>query len=292
MVVVTHNNRTQIRNCVQALLDVEGVQVLVVDNASADGTPAETATLPVTAINLPTNDGFARGCNVGWRSGRSPFVLLLNPDARIDIDSLTRLVGVLERFPKVGAVGPRIVDSEGRLAFSQRSFPRLRSTYAQALLLHRVFPRASWTDELVRDAAAYERVGSPDWVSGACVLARRNLLETLAGLDEGFFLYCEDTDLCRRIRNAGYEIRYEPTATCRHEGGASSPRSSLLPVLAKSRIRYARKHHRRPVAALERIGVGLGAAVHVVVSRGGLGVRAGHARSLREALSPPAWSDR
>jgi N-acetylglucosaminyl-diphospho-decaprenol L-rhamnosyltransferase len=248
--------------------------------------------LPVTAIDLKTNDGFSTGCNTGWRRGHSRLVLLLNPDARIDIDSLARMVRVLEQSPRVGAVGPTIIDSEGNLAFSQRSFPRLRSTFGQALFLNRLFPRARWADELVRDPEAYEKAGSPDWVSGACLLVRRTLLEALGGLDEGFFLYCEDADLCRRIRTSGYEIRFEPTATCRHEGGASSPRSSLLPVLAKSRIRYARKHHRRPAAMLERIGIGLGAAVHVVVSRGGLSVRAGHARSLREALVPLAWTNR
>lgn len=292
VVVVTYNSRTRIRECVRPFGDAEGVRVIVVDNASTDGTPGETATLPVTAVEMETNRGFASGCNTGWRRGHSPLVLILNPDARIDIDSLETMVRVLEQDPRVGAVGPTILDSEGHLAFSQRSFPCLRSTFGQALFLHRVFPHARWADELVRDPEAYEKAGSPDWVSGACLLVRRALLEALGGLDEGFFLYCEDTDLCRRIRSSGYEIRFEPSATCRHEGGASSPRSSLLPVLAKSRIRYARKHHRWPAAMLERVGIGLGAAVHVIVSRGGLSVRAGHARSLREALVPLAWSNR
>jgi GT2 family glycosyltransferase len=292
VVVVTHNSRTCIRDCVSPFVDADGVRVIVVDNASIDGTPSETSTLPVSAIDLETNVGFSSGCNTGWRSGHSPLVLLLNPDARIDVDSLERMARVLEQSPRVGAVGPTIVDSEGHLTFSQRSFPRVRSTFGQALFLHRVFPRARWADEVIRDPEAYVTAGSPDWVSGACLLVRRTLLEALGGLDEGFFLYCEDTDLCRRIRTSGYDIRFEPSATCRHAGGASSPRSSLLPVLAKSRIRYARKHYRWPAAILERVGIGLGAAVHVVVSRGGLSVRAGHARSLREALVPLAWSNR
>src|SRR6266511_3110398 len=135
-----------------------------------------------------------------------------------------------------GGVAPRIVHTDGTLDYSQRRFPRLRSTYAQALFLHRLFPRATWTDEVIREDEAYARRGSPDWVSGACMLMRRSVLEELNGLDEGFFMYCEDIDLCRRLRRAGYDLVFEPDARVLHEGGASAPRTSLLPVLASSRL--------------------------------------------------------
>jgi GT2 family glycosyltransferase len=180
------------------------------------------------------------------------------------------------------------VAEDGSLEYSQRRFPRLRSTYAQALFLHRVFPRADWVDELECDEDAYRWPGSPPWVSGACVLLRRSALETVGGLDDGFFMYCEDIDLCRRLRDAGYDIRFVPDAVVKHEGGASAPRASLLPVLAASRLRYAQKHRGWPGATLERLGVALGALTHAVVSRGGRTVRAGHVRALRRALSPLA----
>jgi hypothetical protein len=111
-------------------------------------------------------------------------------------------------------------------------------------------------------------------------MVRRDLLEALGGFDEGFFMYCEDKDLCRRIRAAGYDVRFEPEAVARHEGGASAPRASLLPVLAESRVRYARKHSGRVTAAAERAGVGLGALTHMVVSKGGRAARSGHASAL------------
>jgi GT2 family glycosyltransferase len=184
----------------------------------------------------------------------------------------------------VGAVAPLIRDDDGSIEWSQRRFPRLRSTYAQALFLHRVFPEATWTDELVRDEAAYRVRTSPDWVSGACLLVRRRALEDLGGLDDGFFMYCEDIDVCRRLRDAGYSIVFEPAAEMVHEGGASSPPGRLLPVLAASRIRYAQKHRSRAAALVERAGVGLGALTHAALGRGGRAVRAGYARALRRAL--------
>jgi N-acetylglucosaminyl-diphospho-decaprenol L-rhamnosyltransferase len=280
VVVVSYNSRDHLRAAVQNLSVLDDIHVIVVDNASADGSLDAVAGLPVEVIALSDNGGFARGSNVGWRAGAAPYVLLLNPDGRIDEASLRHLVTVLETHPRSGAVAPRIVHPDGSLAYSLRRFPRVRTTFAQALFLHRLFPRASWTDELVRDVDAYGRPATAEWVSGACVLVRRTLLEELDGLDEGFFLYSEDIDLCRRIWDADSEVRYEPGAVCVHVEGASTPRGGLLPVLARSRIRYARKHLSRWQAFATRLGVGLGSLTHLMVSRGGLAVRAGHARAL------------
>jgi GT2 family glycosyltransferase len=285
VVVVAYNSRNELRGCVEPLVEESDLNVVVVDNASSDASLETVADLPVTAIQLAENGGFAFGCNTGWRAGKSPYVLLLNPDARLDSASLRRLAWVLDEEPTVGAVGPKIVDDKNRLEYSQRRFPRLRSTYAQALFVHRLLPGASWTDEVVRDEDAYERPSSPDWISGACLLVRRSLLERLRGLDERFFMYCEDIDLCRRIRDAGFDVRYESTAVVVHQGGASAPRGALLPVLAASRIRYTHKHDAPPIAFFQRLGIGLNALSHMVMSRREGGVRKGHARSLRLALS-------
>jgi GT2 family glycosyltransferase len=182
-------------------------------------------------------------------------------------------------------VAPKILSSDGSLEFSQRRFPAIRSTFSQALFLHRLFRRATWTDEVVRDPRAYEVAGSPDWVSGACLLVRRNVLESIDGWDESFFLYSEDTDLCRRVRGAGFDVRYEPAATAVHLGGRSSPRASLLPLLADSRIRYAEKHANGATAMLQRIGVALSSLSHLLLARR-RSIRAGHARALTAALRP------
>jgi GT2 family glycosyltransferase len=286
-VLVSYNSREYLRLCVAPLTTFEGVHVLLTDNASTDDSVTSVADLPVSVVVLGENKGFGAGCNAGWRRGDSPLVLFLNPDATIDEESLRNLAGVLKTQPNVGLVAPRILEPDGSLAFSQRRFPRLRSTYARALFLHRIFKGAAWTDELVRDRAAYERPSSPDWVSGACMLVRRSVLEEVGGFDERFFLYCEDKDLCRRIRAAGHEVRYEPSATARHQGGASAPRAGLLPVLARSRVAYARKHWGPVAASLETLGVALNALTHAAVARGGAGRRAGHWNALRAAFGRP-----
>ena len=242
--------------------------------------------LPVETIALTENGGFAHGCNVGAAAGDAPYVLFLNPDAYIEPVAVQALADAIESDDRIGAVAPRIVEPDGSLDYSLRRFPKLRSTYAQALFLHRLFPKADWVDEVIREQSAYERPGTVEWVSGACVLVRRTVLEQLGGLDEGFFHYSEDTDLCARIWKAGYEIRYVPGALAEHEGGTAAPRHGLLPILAASRIRYANIHDSRAVALLGRAGVALSSATHAVVSKGGWPPRRGHLRSLAVALTP------
>jgi N-acetylglucosaminyl-diphospho-decaprenol L-rhamnosyltransferase len=291
VVVVSYNSEAHLRARVEPLSSAPGLNVIVVDSASRDGTLASIQDLPVITVALEDNRGFAHACNIGWRRGEAPFVLFLNPDATIHVDDIGRLVVALEK-PHVGAAAPRIVGPTGTLEYSLRRFPRLRTTYAQALFLHRFFPRASWSDELIRAKEAYEQPSSPEWVSGACVLVRRRALEEIGGFDEGFFLYCEDIDLCKRLRGTGLDIRFVPEATAVHEGGASAPRASLLPVLAASRARYAQLHQPRPVALLERLGIALGAVTHAVASRGGLAARTGHLRAVRAAVSPSTKAPR
>ncbi|MBA2642144.1 MAG: glycosyltransferase family 2 protein [Actinobacteria bacterium] len=286
VVVVSYNSRNHLRDSVSHLTKLEGVSVIVVDNASIDGSLETIADLTVAVIRRSDNAGFAAGCNQGWRAGRAPHVLFLNPDASIDERSLGRLVASLDADPSLGAVAPRIEHPDGSIAWSQRRFPRLRSTFAQAFFLHRLFPTMQWSDELIRDPASYERVGSPEWVSGACLLVRRSALEEVGGWDEGFFLYCEDIDLCLRLRRAGHGIAFEPRARVVHSEGASAPRAATLPLLAASRVRYATKHRSRFYAALERVGIALGSLTHVAISRGGIADRAAHARALIVALSP------
>ena len=134
-------------------------------------------------------------------------------------------------------------------------------------------------DECLAVAADYERRGQVEWISGSCMLVRRALLEQIGGLDEGFFLYYEDTDLCRQAWNAGFTVEYDANATCVHVGGASAPRAALLPVAAHSAIRYARKHNRRR-ALLFRIGLALEEVLRTLVSGSGMPGRIGHARAL------------
>ena len=116
-------------------------------------------------------------------------------------------------------------------------------------------------------------------------MLRRDALEEIGGLDDGFFLYREDADLCRRLTEAGHIVRFEPRARCVHIGGASRPRESLYAVLATSRIRYARKHGGRRGEALERAAVVVRGLTHAALGAGGRPARAGHVRAIRAGFS-------
>jgi N-acetylglucosaminyl-diphospho-decaprenol L-rhamnosyltransferase len=286
-VIVSYNSRATLRGCVEPLSRMDDIDVVVVDNASPDNPLDTIADLPATAVRAPRNGGFSYGCNLGAEQGSAPYVLFLNPDARIDAASLAALRGVLETDPLVGVAGPRIVDADGTLLRSQRRFPRPASTFGQALFLHRLFPTAAFADELVRDEEAYTRPAAVDWLSGACLLVRRAALAEIGGMDEGFFLYCEDTDLSRRMLDAGYSTRFEPSAEARHEEGSSAPRSALLAIHARSRVRYARRHFTPVAAALDTVAVALHAATHAVANIGRRPEARGHALALRAVFSGP-----
>ena len=278
VIVVSYNSGDRLRAGIEPLSREPAIHVVVVDNASEDDSVAAVSDLPLTIVALKENLGFGGGCNAGWRSASAPYVLFLNPDAQMTPEDVIRLAAVLERT-SAGAVAPRVVDESGALEWSLRRFPEVRSIYGQALFAHRLFPAAEWVDEVVREPRQYEREGLCDWASGACLLVRRTLLEQLTGFDEEFFMYCEDIDICRRIWNSGSSVVYTPTVACIHAGGASAPRWRLLPVLAESRIRYARKHFRRVRAIAYRVGVALNSLTHLIAGRG-LRARIGHARAL------------
>jgi GT2 family glycosyltransferase len=283
-VIVSYRSGATLRGCVEPLLAMEQVRTTVVDNASPDDTLATITDLPLEIVRAPRNGGFSYGCNLGAAGGSAPYLLFLNPDARMGTETLRTLTAVLDARPECGLVGPRILEPGPRLAYSRRRFPRHRSTYAQALFLHRLLPAAAWSDELVRDANAYESSGEAEWISGACMLVRRDVFAAIGGFDERFFLYCEDTDLCKRVRDHGFTVRFEAAATVHHVGGGSSDAGETQAIAARSRILYAEKHHGARGARVERAGVALGELTHAVAAAGRPASRRGHLSALRAAL--------
>jgi GT2 family glycosyltransferase len=292
VVIVSYNSAGELRDSVSPLAGVDSIRVIIVDNASQDATLDRVADLDVVAIPRSTNDGFAVGCNVGWQAGDAPYVCFLNPDASLTEEALRELVAVLEADPALAVAAPLIREADGTLAHSMRRFPRIGFPFARSVFLHRLFPRASWVDEVVRDEERYRVRGAPDWVSGACLVVRRAALEAVGGWDEGFFLYGEDVDLCRRFRSAGWAVSFEPAVSVRHLGGRSAFRPGLLPVLAESRLRYARKYRSPLGVAATRVGLTLEALTHLVVSSGGLAPRAGHLHALKILLGRTPWTPR
>jgi GT2 family glycosyltransferase len=269
IVVVTHNGRDlALRTLRSAHSHAGGLECewIVVDSGSEDGTPDAIAEEwpELTLIRRP-NIGFAAANNVALAHVRGNYVLLLNPDVEILDGSLADLVARLEGRPSVGAASVIHIAAYGRLLPSAMRFPSPLRQLGEALLPQRVRP--GWLEEPVRPGPRYEREMKVDWVSGAFVLLRHEALESVGGLDERFFLYSEETDLCRRLDAAGWETWHLPVMRIAHYGGACD-RPELAAQLCRSKLLYAAKHYGVFGRAIARLALALGHALRMAAAAG------------------------
>jgi GT2 family glycosyltransferase len=218
--------------CLQALgADaLEAAEVLVVDNASTDGSADMVAAeFPwVRLIRSPRNGGFAFGNNQALRVARGEAVLLLNPDAVLPPGGIAALLEVLRRHPEAGIVGPKLLRPDGSMHLAcRRSFPTPTVAFYRLSGLSRAFsrsPRFGRYNLTYLDPALPIEV---DAVCGACMLLDRRVISRIGLLDERFFMYGEDLDWCLRARQAGFTVRYEPSVTVQHQHGAASRKRVL-----------------------------------------------------------------
>lgn len=282
--VVSFASADTLRDAVAGFAADARFRVIVADNQPGDGSVETLDGLDVTVVDPGGNVGFGRGCNAAAAAGTAPFVLFLNPDARLPVDDALRLAARLEADAEVGVAAPRIEEPDGTLAPSLRRDPHPLSAWGMVLPFHRL-TEASWADDVVRDPQAYTRPWAPDWMSGACLLVRRTAFERIGGFHDGYWMYCEDADLCRSLRAAGFATAFEPGATARHVGGVSAPRASLLAAHADARVTYARRWDGRAGATSVRAALAARHAVQALARRG-RDTRAGHARAVRAAITP------
>jgi N-acetylglucosaminyl-diphospho-decaprenol L-rhamnosyltransferase len=247
VVIVTFNVREEIGACLDSLVGHTApyrTEIVIVDNASSDGTvDAVRARWPeVRVIETGANLGFARANNVGIRATRSEFVLLLNPDTVIPPAAIPTLVRGLAGHPEAAAAGPRLVDERGfpELSFGWAigPFGELRQKIVGGLHNRRVRRAVRLVDEWARQA------GPREWISGACLLLRRADLEEVGLLDERYFMYTEDVDLCVSLRKRGREILFVPQSEVLHLRGRSAGRNPATERMRRlSQLAYYQKHH-------------------------------------------------
>lgn len=225
----------------------EDLEVIVVDHGSE---PVAAALLQqrftgIQLIATDANPGFSAGVNRAAREALGKYFLLLNPDCVVHGNVARELAAWLDEHPEVGAVGPLVRESDGSIQASARRFPGLTTAVAgRSSWLTRKWPRNPWTR---RNLVAPEDGGGPidvDWVSGACMMVRREAFEAVDGFDERFFLYWEDADFCLRLRRAGWSVVYNPGERVTHLTGRSSARAQRRSLLAfhRSAYRYFRKN--------------------------------------------------
>ncbi|MEA3397137.1 MAG: glycosyltransferase family 2 protein [Chloroflexota bacterium] len=255
VIIVSWNVRELLRRALASLYaswgDRPGLEIIVVDNDSDDDSVAMLrAEFPqVQVIANSDNRGFTVGNNQGLTCAHGDFLLLLNPDTEVEGEALWQLLDYANNHPRVGMLGPRLLNPDGSTQSSRRRFPTLpvlflESTWLQGLLPRRVL-RSYYAQEHP-DAA----VQTVDWITGAAMLTRREVVAQVGGLDEGFFMYSEELDWCRRIKEAGWKIVYYPEARIVHHEGKSS--EQVVPArhsyFQSSKVYYTRKYHGRLVS--------------------------------------------
>ena len=252
VVVVNWNTRDLLDRCLTALLAAGasiGIEVIVVDNGSTDGSRELVAAAhpEATLIANTRNIGFSAANNQGIGVARGRYVLLLNSDTEVEDGALAVLVDFGDAHPRAGILGPRLLNLDGTLQPSGARFPTPLSTAASVLGLGRLLSRPRYGTR--RD---YSVPAVVDEVSGAAMLVRAEVVDAVGGLDESFSWGYEDVDFCRRVKAAGWEIHYVPAAGVRHQWGASrrlAPASTVLKAI-EGRRHYFRKHHGAASAAL------------------------------------------
>ncbi len=257
-VVVTYNALPWIE---QSLESVRGEETVVVDNGSSDGTVEVVRELfPDVQLIEQANVGLGAGWNAGMAAASGRYFLILNADAWMTDGSLARLVAFAETHPEAAVIGPRLSNTDGTLQRSVRGFPTLWRLATEYFFLRKLAPRSRVLNAFYGGSFAHDEVREVEWVMGACMLVRRDAVEQVGPLDEAFFLFSEETDWCRRFRDAGWKVLFYPGAECVHVGAASHGgrlfRENVrghLRFLTKHRgVRYA-EHARRLLAGALRL---------------------------------------
>lgn len=222
IIVVTHESRRFIDACLSSIDCIDGSitrEVIVVDNASQDGTAEFVAALypDVRLIRGRGRQGFSFNCNIGASVAGGRYVLLLNPDAVLREGAVERLIAELEDAPEVAATAPRLLYPDGSDQFGARNFPTARSFVLRRTPLRWVVPSAVTDRHHVISDVLHLPAVDIDWALGAALLVRREAYAALEGLDEGYRLYCEDIDFCWRLHEHGWRVRLVPGAEVVHE---------------------------------------------------------------------------
>jgi GT2 family glycosyltransferase len=259
--IVSLNTRQLLADCLRSVMASKDLafDVHVVDNGSSDGSATMVAVqFPEARLTeSESNRGFAAANNCAIRRADSRYVLLLNPDTLVLPETIGQLVSFMDAHPGVGICGPKILFPDGRFQSCGYRFPTLMSEVRQSKNVHKVLRL------LIGEESPLSVESAPfdvDWVDGACILIRREVIRVIGLLDEQFFLYAEELDWCFRARKAGWRVAAVPDVEMIHYQAQSSGQMSdvSLAHLVETRLRYYRKHH----------GVGIATVMSLVYAAG------------------------
>jgi GT2 family glycosyltransferase len=263
--VVSHNVRDLLRDTLRSLLNDgwPNLQVIVVDNASTDGSAGMVRHefTGVKVLELRDNLGYGKANNVAFEHAKGELILLLNPDVTVAPRCLENLAGFLEDHPDTGVVGPRLVRPDGSPDLAaRRSFPTPAASFYRMTALSRLFPGSSRFNRYNLGALDPTQEHEMDAGTGACLLVRRKALDGVGLFDPDFFMYGEDLDLCYRIKAAGWKIWYVPSAMAVHVKGTATRQVPMRMQYEFHRAMwiYHRKHHASTLPAPANAAIWLG----------------------------------
>ncbi|MCX7102658.1 MAG: glycosyltransferase family 2 protein [Methylobacter sp.] len=250
VIIVSWNARDYLKQCL-ASLTVETcrypMEIIVVDNASTDGSPdcVESEYPDVHLIRNADNLGFSKANNIGVSASTGDYLCFVNSDVKVLSDCITRLVEYCEDNPEAGMVGPRIIGGDGQLQRSCRGFPSVWNMFCRALALDRLFKNSKLFTGYSLRYWPQDSLRNVDILTGCFWLVRRPALEQVGLLDEDFFIYGEDMDWCKRFWSKGWKVVFVPSAEAIHYGGGSSSNAPVRFYIERNKadLHYWKKHH-------------------------------------------------
>jgi N-acetylglucosaminyl-diphospho-decaprenol L-rhamnosyltransferase len=259
IITVSWNVRDLLRACLASIKDSPlsySLEGFVVDNASSDGSADMVAReFPwVHLLRNSANAGFTSGNNQALALSRGRYVLFLNPDTRVEGDALAAMVAYMDAHPAAGALGPQLRYGDGSLQSSRRRFPTFGTGLFESTPLAWHWPGNPWVARYHMTDTPDDQTQPVDWVVGAALMVRRAVVEQIGGFDEGYFMYSEELDWCRRAGQAGWGAVYLPAARVIHYEGKSSEQAVAARHIRfqTSKLRYFRKYHGAGTAGLLR----------------------------------------
>ncbi len=245
ILIVNWNTGELLCECIRSIeitVGREACEVIVVDNASTDSSQQMvTSQFPwVEIIQCEMNLGFARANNLAVKKSSCEYILLLNPDTVLHVDSVNKLIALLDLNAAIGIVGPRMVNQDGSLQISAYPEPTLIREAWRLFHLDWLIPLSRYPSDFWK----WQQPQLVDIVTGACLLLRREIYESIGLFDEQFFVYSEEVDFCKRVKNAGWLIYYLPSSLVVHYGACSTRQveESMFLELYKNKIKYFRKN--------------------------------------------------
>jgi len=266
-IVVTYNALPWIEQCLESLRGTDA-EMIVVDHGSTDGTlELVKETFPEARVIQQENLGFGAGNNAGMRAGSGRYFLLLNADAWLTDGALERLVAFADEHPEAGVVGPRLLNPDGTLQRSVRGYPSPWRIATEYFFLRKLAPRSRALNAFYGAGFDHESVREAEFLGGACLLVRREAVDSIGGFDEDFFLMSEEVDWCYRFRQAGWKVLFYPGSEVFHVL-TSSVNPAQFHQLVRGHLRFLLKHQGLRTAERARRVMLWGLSMRGVLFRG------------------------